>query len=66
MGKRETGQETKLRVYHTIMILTIPYGCETWVVQTDYEPPINAEEIKYLKKAAEATKRDKLKNTENK
>lgn len=62
LGKKEIDKRTKLRVYNAITLPTITYGCESWTLQRKHESPINAIEMKYLRKIAEVTKFDRIRS----
>ena len=43
--------KTKYKLYHSIVLSTLHYGCETWTLMADTEKRIQAFEMKMYEKA---------------
>lgn len=61
-NKREITKETKRRVYESVLVPTLIYGCESWVLTNYLKSRITACEMKILRKIEGVTKLDKVRN----
>lgn len=62
IAKREVSANTKLAVYNSTYIPTLTYGCESWAHTTRNQSRIQASEMKYLRRVAGKTRRDRIRN----
>ena len=63
IGKTEIDTKTKLQIYKTVYTPTLLYGAESWPTNDKINQQIQAAEMKYLRRVANKTKRDKERNT---
>jgi hypothetical protein len=61
-GKKETNTKTKLQVYPTVMEPSLLYGSESWPARGKEISRINAAEMKYFRRIAGKTIRDRIRN----
>ena len=62
--RKELSRRTKLRVYNTIVVPTLVYGSETWVLNKQQESAIQAVEMRVLRQIAEKRMVDRVRNVE--
>ena len=55
-GNKELSREAKLRVYNVVVVPTLVYGCETWVLKERAKSRVQAIEMKVLKGVAGVTR----------
>ena len=63
INKKEIETKTKLQIYKTIYVPTLLYGSESWPMNTRIEQQVTATEMKYLRRVANKTRRDRERNT---
>ena len=63
IGKKELTAKTKMAVYNSVYCPTLLYGSETWTLDSREFSRVQAAEMKYLRRVAGKTKRDKIRNT---
>lgn len=61
-GKKEVSRENKLIIYNTIVSPIMLYSSETWTIQRNHRSKLTAAEMKVLRKIANKTKFDHIKN----
>ena len=61
---KELSRRTKLRVYNAIVVPTLVYGSEPWVLNKQRESAIQAVEMRVLRRIAEKRMVDRVKNVE--
>ena len=64
LGNKELSKEAKLRVYNAVVVPTLVYGCEAWVVKERDKSRVQAMEIKVLRGVAGVTRLDCVRNEE--
>ena len=62
--RKELSRRTKLRVYNTIVVPTLVYGSESWVLNKQQESAIQAVEMRVLRQIAEKRMVDRVRNVE--
>ena len=62
ISKKEITEKTKLQVYNSIYKPTLTYGSESWPINNKIEKQITAAEMKFLRRVANKTKRDRERN----
>ena len=63
--QKELSRRTKLRVYNAIVVPTLMYGSETWVLNKQQESEaIQATEMRVLRRIAEKRMVDRVRNVE--
>ena len=62
--RKELSRRTKLRVYNAIVVPTLMYGSETWVLNKQQESAIQATEMRVLRRIAEKRMVDRVRNVE--
>ena len=55
-------KHTRLKIYNTLAIPTLLYGCETWAIRRKDESRITAAEMKFLRRTAKYTWQDHKRN----
>lgn len=60
--QKELSRRTKLRVYNAIVVPTLMYGSETWVLSKQQESAIQATEMNVLRRIAERRRVDRVRN----
>ena len=63
ISKRELKQETKMTIYKAVFCPVLTYGSETWTLECGEKSKLQATEMKFLRKIAGKTRRDKVRNT---
>lgn len=64
LGKKEISNTTKTRIYNSIVVPRMTYGCETWPLTKNLENKLRAAEMRYMRKIAGKTRWDKCHNIE--
>ena len=54
-GNKELSKEAKLTVYNAVVVPTLVYGCEAWVLRERDKMRLQAMEMKVLRKVAGVT-----------
>ena len=62
--RKELSRRTKLRVCNAIVVSTLVYGSETWVLKKQQESAIQAVEMRVLRQIAEKRMVDRVRNVE--
>ena len=62
--RKELSRRTKLRVYNAIVVPTLVYGSETWILNKQQESAIQAVEMRVLRRIAEKRMVDRVRNVE--
>ena len=62
LERQELMKNTKLRVFNTIVVPTLIYGCKTWTMQRKYESKIQACEMMFLRRVEGVTRLDRVRN----
>ena len=62
LERRELSKDTKMRVFNTVIIPTLTYGCETWTLQKRHRSSIQALEMRYLRRVEGVTRADRVRN----
>ena len=62
MGKKEVAVKTKMQLYKSVLVPTLTYGMESLPLQDKHLSKIQASEMKYLRRAVNKTRRDKVRN----
>ena len=60
--RKEVSKATKLRVINTMVVLTLLYGSETWIVQKRHKSKTQAMEMRYLRTIEGVTRLDRVSN----
>lgn len=60
----KTTRETRLRVYNTLAVPMLTYGSETWALRKTDKKRIEAAEMRYLRRTAGLTLRDRKRSEE--
>ena len=55
-GNRELSREAKMTVYNAVVIPTMVYGCEAWVLKDRDKTRLQAAEMKVLKRVVGVTR----------
>ncbi|HYS62000.1 MAG TPA: reverse transcriptase family protein [Gemmatimonadales bacterium] len=55
-------KETRLKVYNTLAVPMITYGCEVWALKKTDKRRITAAEMKFMRRTAGVTLRDRIKS----
>ncbi|XP_073989088.1 uncharacterized protein [Rhodnius prolixus] len=63
VSKREVSKQTKLRIFNSIYLPTLTYGCESWALTKNSKNRIQAAEMRYLRRVEGKTRRDRVRNT---
>ena len=62
--RKELSRRTKLRVYNAIVVPTLMYGSETWVLNKQQESAVQATEMRVLRQIVEKRRVDRVRNVE--
>lgn len=62
VGKREVENAVKLHIFKAVYLPTLLYGSESWVPLDRHMSRIQAAEMKYLRRMAGRTRRDRIRN----
>ena len=63
LNKKEVTKKTKLAVYKSTFVPTLTYGCESWTLTEKSKSKLQAMEMRFLRKADNKTRRDRIRNT---
>ena len=63
-GNKELSKEAKLRVHSVVVVPTLVYGCEAWILKERDKSRVQAMEMKVLWGVAEVTRLDCVRNEE--
>ena len=63
INKRELTTKTKMSIFNSIYCPTLMYGSESWTLDSGDKSRLQAAEMKFLRRTAGKTKRDKVRNT---
>lgn len=64
ISKREVSKLTKMKIYESVFVPVLTYGCESWVLSERQKSKLQACEMRYLRRAEGVTKRDRIRNEE--
>ena len=59
---REVSREAKVTVYEAVVIPTLTYGCETWVLKEKEKSRLQATEMRVLRKITGVSRLDHIRN----
>ena len=59
---REVSREAKVTVYEAVVIPTLTYGCETWVIKEKEKSRLQATEMRVLRKITGVSRLDHIRN----
>ena len=62
--RKELSRRTKLTVYNAIVVPTVMYGSETWVLNKQQDSAVQATEMCVLRQIAEKRRVDRVRNVE--
>ncbi|MDA8002322.1 MAG: hypothetical protein MPL62_13665, partial [Alphaproteobacteria bacterium] len=62
--RKELSRRTKLRVYNAIIVPTLMYGSEMWVLNKQQESAVQATEMRVLRQIVEKRRVDRVRNVE--
>ena len=62
--RKELSRRTKLRVYNAIVVPTLMYGSEMWVLNKQQESAVQATEMHVLRRIVEKRRVDRVRNVE--
>ena len=62
--RKELSRRTKLRVYNAIIVPTLMYGSEMWVLNKQQESAVQATEMRVLRRIVEKRRVDRVRNVE--
>ena len=62
--RKELKKATKMRVYNAIVLLTMLYGSETWIVMKRHESKLGATEMAYLRGVEGVMRIDRVRNAD--
>lgn len=62
LGKKEVALKTKMQLYQSVLVPTLTYGMESIPLQDKHISKIQSSEMKYLRKAVNKTRRDRIRN----
>ena len=62
LERREPKKTTKMKVYNTMVIPTLMYGCETWTMSKRHESRLQATKMAYLRSVEGVTRMDRIRN----
>ena len=63
-GNKELSKEAKLRVYNVVVVPTLVYGCEAWVLKERDKSRVQAMKMKVLRGVVGVTRLDCVRNEE--
>jgi hypothetical protein len=63
VGNKELKEDTRMRIYKTVLVLTLLHGTESLTVLDKHKNRMQASEMKYLRKVIGKTRRDQIRNT---
>lgn len=61
-NKKEISKWTKIKIYESVLLPMLTYGCESWVLTEKLKQKIITCEMKILRKIAGVTRLDKIRN----
>ena len=61
---KELSRRTKLKVYNAIIVPTLMYASETWVLNRQQESAVQATEMRVLRQIAGKSRLDRVRNVE--
>ena len=62
IGKKEISRDAKMLIYNSVYLPTLTYGAESWTLTKNQEEKLNMPEMKYLRRVAGKTRRDRVRN----
>ncbi|MGL4388826.1 MAG: reverse transcriptase domain-containing protein [Brevinema sp.] len=62
-SKKEIAKHTKVKIYKTVLIPALIYGCESWTQTKEMQRKIETCEMKTLRRIEGVTKMDKIRST---
>lgn len=60
--KKEVSLETKIKIFNSVYVPVLIYGCEAWTLNDRLKSRIQASEMKYLRATIGVTRRDRIRN----
>ena len=63
LRNKNISRETKMKVYRSVYVPTLLYGCENWVLNRRQEQRIVAMQMKYIRRVTGSRRLDKIRNT---
>ena len=61
-GNRELSSEAKMTVYNAVVVPTLVYGCEAWVLKDRVKTRLQSAEMKVLRRVVGVTRLDCVRN----
>ena len=61
-GNKELSNEAKMTVYNAVVVPTLVYGCETWVLKDRDKTRLQAAEMKVLRSVVGVTRLERVRN----
>ena len=62
LERRELMKKTKLRVFNVMVMPTLIYGCETWIMQRRHESKLQASEMMFLRSVEGVSRLERVRN----
>ena len=62
IGKNEISYNTKMQIFNSVYLPTLTYGTESLIIGHREESRITSAEMKFLRRAAGKTRRDRIRN----
>jgi hypothetical protein len=63
VGNKELKEDTNMRIYKTIFMLTLLFGTESVTILDKHKNRMQTSDMKYLRNVVGKTRRDQIRNT---